>query len=197
MVTVRTQRALEFACHSKACAPPPAGKGGSSKGASGGGSVKASDLKSGDRVHFAQKVRTVSTVGKQGNGKIGISFKDGGDTDLRPGQTLPRASNKVTVPRTTWKNNRDRTTTTNQSDLTKRMARLKSNDASFKSGSSRADRGKTRKDDIMDPADSIGKVQIAMYRDKKNRTRTPNPRAKRRGAPYDPGEQDRSNDVWA
>ena len=82
-------------------------------------------------MHFAQKVRTVSTVGKQGNGKVGVSFKDGGITDLRPGQTLPRASNKVTVPRTTWKNNRDRTTTTNQSDLTKRIARLKDNDAKF------------------------------------------------------------------
>lgn len=47
---------------------------------------------------FAQKVRTVSSVGMQGNGKVGISFKDGGITDMRPDQTLPRPSKKVRVP---------------------------------------------------------------------------------------------------
>lgn len=52
--------------------------------------VRASDLKRGDNVVFAQKVRTVSSIGKQRNGKVGISFKDGGITDLRPDQTLPR-----------------------------------------------------------------------------------------------------------
>lgn len=29
---VASPRAIDFACHSKACAPPPAGKGGSDKG---------------------------------------------------------------------------------------------------------------------------------------------------------------------
>lgn len=84
-------RAIEFACYSKACAPPPAGSGGSKGGSGGGRSVKASALKRGDRVHFAQKVRTVSSVGTQRNGKVGVSFKDGGITDFRPDQALPRA----------------------------------------------------------------------------------------------------------
>lgn len=125
MVIVSSPRALEFACHSAACAPPPAGTGGSGGGGRSGrpvrpnpigpgagrnpnqgminktikdaearaaSQVRASDLKRGDKVVFAQKVRTVSSIGKQNNGKVGISFKDGGITDLRPGQTLPRAS---------------------------------------------------------------------------------------------------------
>ena len=102
MVRVTSSRAYEFACHSAACAPPPAGTGGSSGGGRrvgvGQGSIRASNLKSGDRVVFAQKVRTVSSVGKQSNGKVGVSFKDGGDTDFRPDQTLPRPSKKVRVP---------------------------------------------------------------------------------------------------
>lgn len=97
MVRVTSARALEFACNSKACAPPPAGKGGSVKGV-GQGSIKASNLKAGDRVVFGQQVKTVSSVGKQGNGKIGVSFKSGGVTDLRPDQSLPRPSKKVRVP---------------------------------------------------------------------------------------------------
>ena len=97
MVRVTSAGAIEFACNSKACAPPPAGRGGSIKGV-GQGSIKASNLKPGDRVNFAQKTRVVSSVGKQNNGKIGISFKDGGVTDLRPDQTLPRPSKKVRVP---------------------------------------------------------------------------------------------------
>lgn len=126
MVTIRdtSPRAYEFACYSKACAPPPAGSGGSKGGSGGGGvsarqarqtvmndmnkvskaraakrdsEVAASGLKPGDKVHFAQKRRTVSSVGKQRNGKIGISFKDGGVTDLWPTQRLLRA-----VPGTTY-----------------------------------------------------------------------------------------------
>ena len=97
MIRVTSPRALEFACNSKACAPPPAGRGGSIKGV-GTGSIKASDLKAGDRVVFGQQVKTVSSVGKQSNGKIGVSFKTGGITDLRPDQTLPRPSKKVRVP---------------------------------------------------------------------------------------------------
>lgn len=97
MVRVTSPRALEFACHSKACAPPPAGRGGSIKGV-GTGSIKASDLKRGDRVVFGQQVKTVSSVGKQNNGKIGVSFTTGGVTDLRPDQTLPRPSKRVRVP---------------------------------------------------------------------------------------------------
>jgi len=88
-------RAYEFACHAASCAPPPAGTGGSKGGSGGGGgsgSVKASDLKPGDRVHFAQKVRVVSSTGMQHNGKVGVSFKDGGITDFRPSETLPRAA---------------------------------------------------------------------------------------------------------
>ncbi len=64
----------------------------------GQGEIKASSLKGGDRVVFAQKARTVSSVGMQKNGKVGVSFKDGGVTDLRPDQTLPRPSKKVRVP---------------------------------------------------------------------------------------------------
>lgn len=97
MVRVTSRNAVEFACRSKACAPPPAGRGGSIKGV-GQGEIKVSRLKAGDRVVFAQKVRTVSSVGAQGNGKIGISFRDGGITDLRPDQTLPRPSKKVRIP---------------------------------------------------------------------------------------------------
>ena len=54
--------------------------------------IQASDLKKGDRVVFAQQAKTVSSVGMQGNGKVGISFTTGGVTDLRPDQTLPRAA---------------------------------------------------------------------------------------------------------
>lgn len=97
-----SSRAYEFACHSAACAPPPAGRGGSMKGGSikgvGQGSVKVSSLKSGDRVVFAQKARTVSSVGVQKNGKVGISFKDGGITDMPGSSSLPRPSKKVRVP---------------------------------------------------------------------------------------------------
>lgn len=99
MVIVRdtSPLAYEFACHSKACAPPPAGRGGSIKGVASG-SIKASDLKRGDRVVFGQQVKTVSSVGMQKNGKVGVSFTTGGVTDLRPDQTLPRPSKKVRVP---------------------------------------------------------------------------------------------------
>lgn len=38
-VTSLTPNALDFACHSKACAPPPVGKGGSNEGGASGGSV--------------------------------------------------------------------------------------------------------------------------------------------------------------
>jgi hypothetical protein len=54
--------------------------------------IQASDLKSGDRVIFGQQAKTVSSVGMQKNGKVGISFTTGGVTDLRPDQTLPRAA---------------------------------------------------------------------------------------------------------
>ena len=125
-----SSQAYEFACHSAACAPPPAGTGGSSGGGRSGrpvrpnpigpgakanpnqgmidktirdaegkarsktndSQIQASDLKKGDRVVFAQQAKTVSSVGMQGNGKIGISFTTGGVTDLRPDQTLPRAA---------------------------------------------------------------------------------------------------------
>ena len=97
MVRVTSAGAIEFACNSKACAPPPAGRGGSIKGV-GQGSIKASNLKPGDRVVFGQQVKTVSSVGKQSNGKIGVSFTTGGVTDLRPDQSLPRPSKKVRVP---------------------------------------------------------------------------------------------------
>ena len=54
--------------------------------------IRASDLKRGDKVVFGQQVKTVSSVGKQRNGKVGVSFTTGGVTDLRPDQTLPRAA---------------------------------------------------------------------------------------------------------
>lgn len=74
----------------------PFGKGGGVKGVSGG-TVKASDLKPGDKVQFAQRKRTVEAVGAA-KGRVAVSFKDGGITDLKPSQTLPRASRKVRVP---------------------------------------------------------------------------------------------------
>lgn len=166
MVTVRTTKALDFACHSKACAPPPVGKGGSGDGGfkSGGGksnfaptgtggskdinkvrlykehpgepttrrdgtrvhwsypgaktkgdwakanheyvpgkgwepkrtanagvSVKATSLKRGDKVIFAQQAKTVRWVGKESKGRIPVSFETGGITDIARDQTLPRA----------------------------------------------------------------------------------------------------------
>ena len=57
MVTVRTQRALEFACHSKACAPPPAGKGGSSKGGASGSSSSAAQAAARARVDRAMGIK--------------------------------------------------------------------------------------------------------------------------------------------
>jgi len=42
---VTTSRALEFACHSKACAPPPAGSGGSSKGGTVTGKMSPAERK--------------------------------------------------------------------------------------------------------------------------------------------------------
>lgn len=91
MVTVRTTKALDFACHSKACAPPPVGKGGSSDGGGKSGRVAATSLKRGDKVIFAQQAKTVRWVGKESKGRIPVSFETGGITDIARDQTLPRA----------------------------------------------------------------------------------------------------------
>lgn len=160
MVLVRSARAYEFACHSAACAPPPAGTGGSNGGRSGrpvgpaareqpgsgrsgspvrpnpigpgagrnpnqamidrtirnaerkGGTagtttakkapsatkeIAGYELKRGDRIHFAQSVKTVSSVGKQRNGRIGVSFTSGGVTDVGAGQKFIVAPPAKTV----------------------------------------------------------------------------------------------------
>lgn len=131
--------------------------------------VRASDLKRGDKVVFAQKVREISSLGKQRNGKVGISFKDGGITDLRPDQMLPRPSKKVRVP----------------------------------AGSAA---GKMLKQDKKYAMNPNNRANSQMHPDSKPETgkiirppkaKTTPPRVKRRGGPYDPGEQDQSNEVWA
>jgi hypothetical protein len=55
------------------------------------------ELKRGDRIHFAQSVKTVSSVGKQRNGRIGVSFTSGGVTDVGAGQKFIVAGPAKTV----------------------------------------------------------------------------------------------------
>jgi hypothetical protein len=55
------------------------------------------ELKRGDRIHFAQSVKTVSSVGKQRNGRIGVAFTSGGVTDVGAGQKFLVAGPAKTV----------------------------------------------------------------------------------------------------
>lgn len=59
--------------------------------------VAGYELKRGDRIHFAQSVKTVSSVGKQRNGRIGVSFTSGGVTDVGAGQKFTVAPPAKTV----------------------------------------------------------------------------------------------------
>lgn len=59
--------------------------------------VAGYELKRGDRIHFAQSVKTVSSVGNQRNGRIGVSFTSGGVTDVGAGQKFTVAGPAKTV----------------------------------------------------------------------------------------------------
>jgi hypothetical protein len=59
--------------------------------------ISGYELKRGDRIHFAQSVKTVSSVGKQRNGRIGVSFTSGGVTDVGAGQKFTVAPPAKTV----------------------------------------------------------------------------------------------------
>lgn len=69
---VSSQRATEFACHSKACAPPPAGKGGSDKG---GMSATERDKRSATRYKAEMHKNRQTTVTRGGD--IAVSNRGG------------------------------------------------------------------------------------------------------------------------